>query len=64
MVIVVVGLGRVGLPLASVFANCGIKVIGIEKDEKRVESIGKGFALSTIHLYKKILKKLYRLEIK
>lgn len=41
VVIVVIGLGRVGLPLASVFANCGIKVIGIEKDEKRAESISK-----------------------
>lgn len=37
--IAVLGLGRVGLPLASVFANIGFSVIGIDIDEKRLKSI-------------------------
>lgn len=38
-IICVVGLGRVGLPLASVFANTGFKVIGIDVNKTRVESV-------------------------
>ena len=35
----VVGIGRVGLPLALVFAKSGIKVIGIDKNEDYVEKL-------------------------
>ena len=35
----ILGLGRVGLPLATVFATKGIKVKGIEVNSKMVESI-------------------------
>ncbi|HEX5359115.1 MAG TPA: nucleotide sugar dehydrogenase [Candidatus Nitrosotalea sp.] len=38
-VVCVLGLGRVGLPLASVFATRGIKVIGIDVNEQRLNSI-------------------------
>jgi UDP-N-acetyl-D-mannosaminuronic acid dehydrogenase len=41
-VISVLGLGRVGLPLATVFANCGFKVIGVDNNFERLESIRKG----------------------
>jgi len=37
--IAILGLGRVGLPLATVFATRGIKVKGIEINQKMVESI-------------------------
>jgi len=40
--IAVLGLGRVGLPLASVLANSGFKVIGIDVDQSRLDSIKKG----------------------
>lgn len=39
VVVGVVGLGRVGLPLASIFAVRGVKVIGIDISEERLESI-------------------------
>ncbi|MFB3108903.1 MAG: hypothetical protein ACE1ZE_05970, partial [Candidatus Binatia bacterium] len=32
----------VGLPLASVFATRGLKVIGVDKDESRLNSIRRG----------------------
>ena len=35
----ILGLGRVGLPLASVFATSGLKVIGIDNNEERLKSI-------------------------
>lgn len=38
----VIGLGYVGLPLAVEFARKGIRVIGIDVDEKKVKSINKG----------------------
>jgi UDP-N-acetyl-D-mannosaminuronic acid dehydrogenase len=38
----VVGIGRVGLPLALVFAHCGIKVIGIDKNKDYVEKLKRG----------------------
>ncbi len=37
----IVGIGRVGLPLGLVFANSGIKVIGIDVNKEYVESINK-----------------------
>lgn len=39
IVICVLGLGRVGLPLATVFANKGVKVIGIDINQDRLNSI-------------------------
>ncbi len=38
----VIGLGYVGLPLAAEFVNAGFKVIGIDVDEKKVDSINSG----------------------
>lgn len=35
----VIGLGKAGLPLAAVIADSGIKVIGLDKSQKRVEDI-------------------------
>ena len=40
--ICILGLGRVGLPLASVFASKGLNVIGIDIDEERLSSIRDG----------------------
>ena len=40
--ICVLGLGRVGLPLASVFASKGLNVIGVDINEERVLSIKNG----------------------
>jgi len=38
----VVGIGRVGLPLALVFAKSGVKVIGIDKNKEYVEKLKRG----------------------
>lgn len=38
----VVGIGRVGLPLALILANSGYHVFGIDKDGKKTELINKG----------------------
>lgn len=38
----VIGIGRVGFPLALVLANEGFRVYGIGRDEKKVETINKG----------------------
>ena len=35
----VIGLGYVGLPTAILLANSGIKVLGVDIDEKVVESV-------------------------
>ena len=42
MKIAVIGLGKAGLPLASVIADSGFEVIGVDIDAKRCESINKG----------------------
>ncbi len=43
--ITVVGLGKIGLPLAAVFANCGhFNVIGADKNETVVETVNKGIS--------------------
>ena len=39
--ICVIGLGRAGLPLASVLANSGFNVLGIDVDKKKLELIRK-----------------------
>ena len=41
-IIAVRGLGRVGLPLASVLANSGFKISGVDANQSRLESIKKG----------------------
>jgi len=41
-VIAVLGLGRVGLPLASVFSTKGLKVVGIDINKERLSSIREG----------------------
>jgi UDP-N-acetyl-D-mannosaminuronic acid dehydrogenase len=38
----VIGLGRVGLPLALCFADAGLSVIGIDKDPERLEALRGG----------------------
>jgi UDP-N-acetyl-D-mannosaminuronic acid dehydrogenase len=42
VVVCVVGLGRVGLPLAVAFAYAGLKVVGIDTSKERVQSIRLG----------------------
>lgn len=41
-VISVLGLGRVGLPLASVFATKGFKIIGVDINQERLNAISNG----------------------
>src|SRR5688500_12144960 len=38
----IVGLGYVGLPLAVEFARAGLRVVGIDVDERKVQAIGRG----------------------
>jgi len=38
----IVGLGYVGLPLAVAFSQAGFKVLGVDKQQKRVDSVNKG----------------------
>lgn len=40
--VAVVGLGRVGLPLAICFADCGVRTIGVDVDAARVETVIEG----------------------
>jgi UDP-N-acetyl-D-glucosamine dehydrogenase len=40
--VAVLGLGYVGLPLATVFAEAGFTVTGIDTDSRKIESIGRG----------------------
>jgi UDP-N-acetyl-D-mannosaminuronic acid dehydrogenase len=40
--VAVVGLGRVGLPLALSFADRGLKVIGVDNDPRRLEAVREG----------------------
>ena len=42
MKIAVIGLGKAGLPLASVIADSGSKVIGVDIDERKCEDINSG----------------------
>src|SRR3954468_4698137 len=35
----VIGLGRIGLPLALSFANCGLSVLGVDKDQERLGAL-------------------------
>ena len=38
----IVGLGRIGLPLALSFADRGVEVIGVDKDKARLETVAEG----------------------
>jgi len=38
----ILGLGYVGLPLAAAFGEAGFKIIGVDPDERKVESLKKG----------------------
>src|SRR3954453_22586626 len=38
----VIGLGRVGLPLALCFADAGLRVLGVDKDAERLEALRAG----------------------
>ena len=38
----IVGLGRVGLPLALCFADRGLRVIGVDRDPGRLSAVGDG----------------------
>lgn len=40
--VVILGLGYVGLPLATVFAEAGFTVTGVEPDKSKVDAIGRG----------------------
>ena len=42
MKIAVIGLGYVGLPLAMVFAEAGVEVIGVEASAPRCEQVNSG----------------------
>ena len=37
--VAVIGLGRVGLPLALAFADAGLRVLGIDKDADRLDAV-------------------------
>ena len=40
--VTIFGLGHIGLPTASLFANAGIKVIGVARDQKKIDMINQG----------------------
>jgi UDP-N-acetyl-D-glucosamine dehydrogenase len=42
--ITVLGLGYVGLPLATVFAEAGYNVIGIDPDDRKIDQLNKGIS--------------------
>ncbi|MYH08382.1 MAG: UDP-N-acetyl-D-glucosamine dehydrogenase, partial [Rhodothermaceae bacterium] len=42
LTIAVIGLGYVGLPLATAFAEVGFRVVGIDVDEKKVRLVNRG----------------------
>ncbi|MGH2942912.1 MAG: NAD-binding protein, partial [Solirubrobacteraceae bacterium] len=37
--VAVIGLGRVGLPLAISFADRGLRVLGVDKDAERLQAV-------------------------
>ena len=41
-IIAILGLGYVGLPLATIFAEAGFEVVGVEPDQEKVDSIMNG----------------------
>jgi len=40
--VAVMGMGYVGLPLAAVFAEAGFQVVGIDPDERKIDSLSRG----------------------
>jgi UDP-N-acetyl-D-mannosaminuronic acid dehydrogenase len=40
--VAVIGLGRVGLPLALAFADLGLRVIGVDNDPEKLAAVGEG----------------------
>ena len=40
--IVILGLGYVGLPLATIFAEAGFNVVGVEPDQRKVDTLERG----------------------
>ena len=62
--VAVLGLGYVGLPLATVFADAGFRVIGIDPDQRKVDTVRRGEShiqdISTEHVAR--LVKAGRLE--
>ena len=48
-IIGIIGLGYVGLPLAVNFAEAGVKVIGFDKNQDKVDKINKGGQLYCRH---------------
>jgi UDP-N-acetyl-D-mannosaminuronic acid dehydrogenase len=40
--VAVIGLGRVGLPLAITFADRGLSVVGVDRDAERLDAVGAG----------------------
>jgi len=62
--VAVLGLGYVGLPLATVFADAGFRVIGIDPDQRKVDTVRRGEShiqdVSTEHVAR--LVKAGRLE--
>ena len=40
--VAVIGLGRIGLPLAISFADRGLRVLGVDKDPDRLQSVRDG----------------------
>lgn len=57
--LVVVGIGRVGLPLGLVFAKEGFNVIGIDVNQERLETISKGILPFIEEGAGPLLKKFY-----
>ena len=43
--IAILGLGYVGLPLATIFAEAGFKVVGVEPDQAKVDLLMNGEAM-------------------
>src|ERR1700733_11567987 len=41
-VVVIGGCGHVGLPLGIVFANCGLDVVLLDKDQAKIDTVNKG----------------------
>ena len=56
--ICIIGLGYVGLPLASRVLNAGIKIFGIDKDKKKIKSLRSG--KSYIELYDDSVVKYFK----
>lgn len=55
--VAVVGIGRVGLPLAISFADAGLKVIGLDRDSQHVERVNAGHFPFVEHGAKELLQR-------